>query len=540
MKKTGYIALLAAAFMSVACAKEETKEDFFNIDETEVVLADHSAGTKDILLATNTEPTASVSGSAEWLTAEITPRCLTLTYRENTAEDDRTAEINIVAGSLLATVTVTQPGNKPEPEPEPEPEPDPLYKVYDVWYQNGAAAGIVFWVAEDGQSALVVSLDRTATTVAWSTDGSHVIGTGESDGAANTALMRASEEAAAIPALAFCDAHGEGWFWPAMDEMKKLFEAYNGTAFDAATVAAPASITQEEKDARAAFDKALTDNGGTAINTASENSTGDQYWTSTEQTDEKTGKVYASTMRFGKVYASTPADQMGKTNASKRYVRCMKLVSGEPEKPLQTKFPVYKENGKNVGIIYWTSEDGKTSKVLSLNRSEDVPWSNAATPAFLNAVSADDGAANTATIKASAEAAEIPAIAFCSSLGEEWYWPSLNELVEIFNVYNGVAYDPTAKSKLPSEISDEEKAARAAFDLSLTTYGGVVMNAAAETKTGERYWASTELVDEAAGKAYGSFMRFGKAYMSSLADTPGKGKSGDGRFVRCIRVINNK
>lgn len=540
MKKTGYIALLAAAFMSVACAKEETKEDFFNIDEAEVVLADHSAGTKDILLATNTEPTASVSGSAEWLTAEITPRCLTLTYGENTAEDDRTAEINIVAGSLLATVTVTQPGNKPEPEPEPEPEPDPLYKVYDVWYQNGVAAGIVFWVAEDGQSALVVSLDRTATTVAWSTDGSHPIGTGESDGAANTALMRASEEAAAIPALAFCDAHGEGWFWPAMDEMKKLFEAYNGTAFDAATVAAPASITQEEKDARAAFDKALTDNGGTAINTASENSTGDQYWTSTEQTDEKTGKVYASTMRFGKVYASTPADQMGKTNASKRYVRCMKLVSGEPEKPLQTKFPVYKENGKNVGIIYWTSEDGKTSKVLSLNRSEDVPWSNAATPAFLNAVSADDGAANTATIKASAEAAEIPAIAFCSSLGEEWYWPSLNELVEIFNVYNGVAYDPTAKSKLPSEISDEEKAARAAFDLSLTTYGGVVMNAAAETKTGERYWASTELVDEAAGKAYGSFMRFGKAYMSSLADTPGKGKSGDGRFVRCIRVINNK
>lgn len=540
MKKTGYIALLAAAFMSVACAKEETKEDFFNIDEAEVVLADHSAGTKDILLATNTEPTASVSGSAEWLTAEITPRCLTLTYGENTAEDDRTAEINIVAGSLLATVTVTQPGNKPEPEPEPEPEPDPLYKVYDVWYQNGVAAGIVFWVAEDGQSALVVSLDRTATTVAWSTDGSHLIGTGESDGAANTALMRASEEAAAIPALAFCDAHGEGWFWPAMDEMKKLFEAYNGTAFDAATVAAPASITQEEKDARAAFDKALTDNGGTAINTASENSTGDQYWTSTEQTDEKTGKVYASTMRFGKVYASTPADQMGKTNASKRYVRCMKLVSGEPEKPLQTKFPVYKENGRNVGIIYWTSEDGKTSKVLSLNRSEDVPWSNAATPAFLNAVSADDGAANTATIKASAEAAEIPAIAFCSSLGEEWYWPSLNELVEIFNVYNGVAYDPSAKSKLPSEISDEEKAARAAFDLSLTTYGGVVMNAAAETKTGERYWASTELVDEAAGKAYGSFMRFGKAYMSSLADTPGKGKSGDGRFVRCIRVINNK
>ena len=320
--------------------------------------------------------------------------------------------------------------------------------------------------------------------------------------------------------------------------MKKLFEAYNGTAFDAATAAKPSDITPEEKDARAAFEKALADNGGVALNTGSENSNGDQYWTSTEQTDEKTGKVYASTMRFGKVYASTPADQMGKTNASKRYVRCMKLVSGEPEKPLQTKFPAYKENGKNVGIIYWTSEDGKTSKVLSLVRSEDVPWSNAATPAFLNAVSMDDGAANTAVIKASAEAKDIPAVSFCSTLGEEWYWPSLNELVEIFNVYNGVAYDPNVKSKVPAEISDEEKEARAAFDLSLTTYGGTVMNSAADNKNGERYWASTELQD-AKGNVYGSFMRFGKAYMSTVADTPGKGKSGDGRFVRCIRTIKN-
>ena len=536
MKRTGYIALLAASIISAACVKEETKEDFFNIDETEVVLTDYYAGAKDILLATNTEPTVELS--SDWLTAEITSRCLTLTYKENTSEDDRTVEVHIVAGSIPATVTVTQPGHKTEPEPDPEPEPEPLYKIRDVWYQNGIAAGIVFWVAEDGQSALVVSLDRTATTVAWSTDGTHVIGTGETDGVANTALLRASEEAASIPALAFCDAHGEGWFWPAMDEMKKLFEAYNGTAFDAATAAKPSDITPEEKDARAAFEKALADNGGVALNTGSENSNGDQYWTSTEQTDEKTGKVYASTMRFGKVYASTPADQMGKTNASKRYVRCMKLVSGEPEKPLQTKFPAYKENGKNVGIIYWTSEDGKTSKVLSLVRSEDVPWSNAATPAFLNAVSMDDGAANTAVIKASAEAKDIPAVSFCSTLGEEWYWPSLNELVEIFNVYNGVAYDPNVKSKVPAEISDEEKEARAAFDLSLTTYGGTVMNSAADNKNGERYWASTELQD-AKGNVYGSFMRFGKAYMSTVADTPGKGKSGDGRFVRCIRTIKN-
>lgn len=529
--------MTAAVALLSACVKEEIKPESFNIDETEVLLSDFSAGSTDILLATTTEPTASVDeNAAEWLSALITPRCLTLSYVENTAEEDRTGEVHIVAGSILASVTVTQPGHKKEPDPEPEPEP--LYKVRDVWYNGGVAAGVVFWVAEDGQSALVVSLDRTATTVAWSTDGSHVIGTGQSDGAVNTALCRASEEAASIPALAFCDAHGEGWYWPSMDEMTMLFEAYNGTSLADATFANPSAIKDEEKAARAAFDKVLVDNGGTALNTASENNAGDQYWTSTEQYDEKTGKAYASSFRFGKPYASTGADQMGKTNSSKRYVRCVRLVSGEPENPFETKFKVYKENGRNAGIIYWTSEDGSVSKVLSLTRTEDIPWSTADSPATLNAMSADDGMANTATIKASAEASKIPAIAFCSAMGEEWYWPALNELVEIFNAYNGVAFDPNEKSKLPKDLSDEEKTARAAFDLSLTTYGGVAMNTMAESKNGDRYWASTEL-QHTDGNVYGSFMRFGKAYKSFPADTPGKGKSGDGRYVRCIRTIKN-
>lgn len=98
MKRTGYIALLAASIISEVCVKEETKEDFFNIDETEVVLTDYYAGAKDILLATNTEPTVELS--SDWLTAEITSRCLTLTYKENTSEDDRTVEVHIVAGSI--------------------------------------------------------------------------------------------------------------------------------------------------------------------------------------------------------------------------------------------------------------------------------------------------------------------------------------------------------------------------------------------------------------------------------------------------------
>ena len=130
------------------------------------------------------------------------------------------------------------------------------------------------------------------------------------------------------------------------------------------------------------------------------------------------------------------------------------------------------------------------------------------------------------------------------SLGEEWYWPSINEVVEIFGVYNGLSYEEAAdengKYHVPDEITDEEKAARAAFDLSLTTYGGDAMNTAATSANGDRYWSSTEYVTPEGDKAYGSFMVFGKAYMSVLADQAGKTNASGGRYVRCIRVISNE
>ena len=208
--------------------------------------------------------------------------------------------------------------------------------------------------------------------------------------------------------------------------------------------------------------------------------------------------------------------------------------------PVETEFPVYQEGGKNIGIVYWTSEDGKTSKVLSLARTESIPWSYNGS-AFLGAADEDNGAANTEILKASAEAADIPALAFCESLGEGWYWPALNEMVEIFDIYNGVPYAELEENKAtatPDKITDEEKASRDAFDLSLTTYGGTAMNTADPTTKGDRYWTSTELTD--GDKHYGSFMTFGKAYKSYPADTPGKTNASGGRYARCIKVITNE
>ena len=539
MKK--YIWMILAAVMAMAACVKTEDQEYFNIDSTEVILADGAAGSTDILLATNRDPSAVVEDAASgWLSAEITRRCLTLTYTQNDTDAERTGIVNVTAGSTSLPVTVTQPVYvEPEPDPDPdEPGEVTSYNMYDVYYENGEAAGIVFWASDDGQQALVVSLDRMGPA-AWSNDGTHTIGTGQSDGAENTELCRASEEADYIPALEFCDLHGEGWYWPAMDEMKLLFAAYNGTEYEEKGNVVPAELPDEQKEARAFFENLLTSNGGTAINTAAEDANGDEYWTSTEQTYQ--GVVYGSALRFGKAYASGGGDQMSKTNNNRRYIRCIKFVSldgsnpDDPDEPVETKFPVYQENGKNAGIIYWTSEDGATSKVLSLTRSSAIPWSY--TPdIILGASDMDDGAANTELLAASSDAANIPALQFCESLGEGWYWPALNELVEIFGIYNGAEYQEKG-NVVPAELPDEQKEARAAFDLSLTTYGGTVMNAAADTEAGDRYWSSTELSNDV--KGYGSFMTFGKAYMSVLADTPGKGNS-TGRYARCVKVITNE
>ncbi|MDE5963725.1 MAG: hypothetical protein K2G58_06875, partial [Alistipes sp.] len=94
----------------------------------------------------------------------------------------------------------------------------------------------------------------------------------------------------------------------------------NGTSYDDATGKVPEQINEAEKAARAAFDKLLTDNGGTALNTAAENNNGDAYLASTELTAE-----YITYFRFGKKYIGTVDDAAKKTGKT-RHGRCVKLI----------------------------------------------------------------------------------------------------------------------------------------------------------------------------------------------------------------------
>lgn len=223
-------------------------------------------------------------------------------------------EVRMESGRVYEVGTISSEGGKAP------------FKLLDVYMEEGVAKGIVFYVSADGMTAKIVSLDRTET-VAWSSVGAETLGaSSKNDGAANTLTLRSSSEAASIPALTFCDKHGEGWYWPALNELQTLFETYNGTTYSASTNKVPANITEAEKASRAAFDKVLTDNGGTALNTAADTENGSQYWSSTEQISSS-GVAYGSSFRFGKRYASGAGDALSKTNAGTRYVRCVKVVT---------------------------------------------------------------------------------------------------------------------------------------------------------------------------------------------------------------------
>lgn len=258
---------------------------------------------------------------ASWLSASISDSKISISATANDGEDRRSATITVSAAGedgaepVTATISVEQ---------KPQPKADG-FKLLDTYSEGGKVVGVVFWVSDDGMSAKIVSLTRSEK-IAWAVAESSAATTlieaavDKADGSVNTAAIRefVKDSPADVPALAYLDALGEGWYWPAINELQSLFEAYNGTGYDAATNAKPNGLTEDEKAARAAFDALLTDNGGVKLNEADDNNNGEQYLASTQVDGTQ---VYS--FRFGKRNINNDTGKTGTT----RMVRAVKLVS---------------------------------------------------------------------------------------------------------------------------------------------------------------------------------------------------------------------
>ena len=123
------------------------------------------------------------------------------------------------------------------PAPQPAPKPVPrakTYKVGDLYDENGKQ-GVVFEVSADGKHGKIVSLIDSlidsGERLQWASNESWIEEIGadsETDGAVNMAVVqRIPNWREKYPAFAWCADLGEGWYLPAIDELKAISDIRN-------------------------------------------------------------------------------------------------------------------------------------------------------------------------------------------------------------------------------------------------------------------------------------------------------------------------
>lgn len=134
----------------------------------------------------------------------------------------------VLVDDILRMVGRTRPALKesaPQPAPKPVP-PAKTYKVGDRYDENGKK-GVVFEVSADGKHGKIVSFNETE--LKWANDdfdswGEEIGAYSNTDGAVNMAVVqRIPNWREKYPAFAWCADLGEGWYLPAIHELKAIY-----------------------------------------------------------------------------------------------------------------------------------------------------------------------------------------------------------------------------------------------------------------------------------------------------------------------------
>ena len=314
MKKLTLISLILS--MILASCKEYGEVRImpeFNNSETEIQLYKNEGYSKTVVIST-TANEVTADYNADWLSVDANKQRIIYTaLTTNETGETRSAIVKLNAGEFSAEVTVSQLA-KDESE----------MNILIVGQLTEDGLGMIFWVDPDNQEiGKAISLERWGGNKFEANIKLHNAFS-TVNGIENTAMYT---DADVNDAAALCTNLGEGWYLPASEELGVLFDVYNGIARDNGfTNATPNQISDSEKASRAAFDKNLTDLGGTVINAAAESGNGESYWSSTENEDGQKARY----VRFGKY-----AMDFGAKTGTSRYVRAMKVIGDYkfPEEP---------------------------------------------------------------------------------------------------------------------------------------------------------------------------------------------------------------
>ncbi len=174
--------------------------------------------------------------------------------------------VNVSSDNLVFVQNLLSQQNTPAQQPTMA-QTNKSYKVGDYYY-DGVKAGVVFEVTPDGKHGKIVSLEQSEW-IQWTTDKvekKRKIGANNyANGAHNMQIVKSvADWQTKYPAFAWCAKLGEGWYLPAINEIKKL---------------------TLDQTVHAMVNKTLAERGGTRLYNSGEEA---QYWSSTEYS-----KVYA-------------------------------------------------------------------------------------------------------------------------------------------------------------------------------------------------------------------------------------------------------
>jgi hypothetical protein len=253
------------------------------------------------------------------------------------------------------------------------------------------------------------------------------------------------------------------------------------------------------------------------------------------------GSYYEKTITFANGDGNLQAGRVAKFSVD--FADVEKEVVAEPF----YLYEIYKENGVAQGVVFWVSGDGKTAKIISLDRCEATAWSSdttTPTKVTANPKVHEDCAANMSSVvnwlKENTDVT-MKIVSFCQAKGEGWYWPAYYDLLQLAAAYNGVATHNDIKNKYATAVvhpSAEEAAAQAAFEAKLkeadpdATPLNTKTSVSTGTKgTGDRYWVCREDATDANGQSKSAFY---VQYGYHNATSAGKTNKFFGRAVKVV------
>ena len=289
------------------------------------------------------------------------------------------------------------------------------YKVGDL-YNDGVKQGVVIEAWDGGKSGKIISLAQSYKAWSWDDEicKKSLNASNFTDGTKNMAL--ASHSADWIndyPAFKWCADLGEGWYLPAVEELRLL-----------------------------ALDKSVCESVNATLQANGAPELDKVYWTSTEG-GKMVAKSYPAvyTISMGGKFYEQP-----KCNGN--YLRALSLFGSTP-RPKTTlardkttapyKVGDYYNDGEKDGIVFLVSAGGHHGMIVGISEPMNSMYWSSYGFVYEGVKSKNDGAKNMVTIRRKTkDCSGYPIFNWCIEQGEGWFVPSIKELQIIYQARQAI------------------------------------------------------------------------------------------------------